>query len=38
MILMASLRRFREQEDGVISIEMIFAVPILLWTLMSTIV
>lgn len=32
------LRRFRNKEDGVISIELLFAVPLLLWTLMSTFV
>ncbi|WP_320241611.1 hypothetical protein [Cognatiyoonia sp. IB215182] len=32
------LNRFRRDEDGIISIELLFAVPILLWTLMSTMI
>ena len=35
---MSRIRRFRDQEDGVISIELLFAVPILVWALMSTMV
>ncbi|MEM9786636.1 MAG: hypothetical protein AAF801_09045 [Pseudomonadota bacterium] len=38
MKMLRYLRRFRDSEDGVISIELLFAVPILLWTLISTIV
>lgn len=33
-----SLSCFRRDQDGVISIELLFAIPILLWTLMSTMV
>ncbi|MEO0917457.1 MAG: hypothetical protein AAFY31_10825 [Pseudomonadota bacterium] len=32
------LNSFRRDEDGIISIELLFAVPILLWTLMSTMI
>ena len=32
------LRRFRKEEDGVAAIELLFCVPLLLWTLMSTFV
>ncbi|MDX8347693.1 hypothetical protein SLH49_06815 [Cognatiyoonia sp. IB215446] len=32
------LNRFRRDQDGIISIELLFAVPILLWTLMSTMI
>ncbi len=37
-MLSAKLRRFRRDEDGTAAIELLFAVPLLLWTLMSTFV
>jgi hypothetical protein len=36
--IISHLCRFRRHEDGVISIELIFVVPILVWALMSTMV
>lgn len=32
------IRQFRDDEDGVISVELVFVVPILVWALLSTLV
>lgn len=38
MKIIDASRRFRHEEDGVISIELLFVVPILVWALLSTFV
>lgn len=38
MLLRTYLKRFRDEEDGVIAIELLLAVPILVWALLSTLV
>ncbi|MEL6682020.1 MAG: hypothetical protein AAFQ09_05175 [Pseudomonadota bacterium] len=36
--MQAVFKRFRDDQDGVVSVELLFAVPILMWVLMSTFV